>query len=110
MRVGLAQTGTGDADELCSFHIVDRRRAAVAHRLAEAADELMEDRGEGPLVGHAALDPLGDEFLDILDVALEIAILREAAPFIFTAIVLLAFITVVPESILWLPRLMGYKG
>src|SRR6266702_2276941 len=38
------------------------------------------------------------------------AIVREAAPFIFTAIVLLAFITVVPESILWLPRLMGYKG
>ena len=38
------------------------------------------------------------------------AIVREAAPFIFTAIVLLAFITVVPQSILWLPRLMGYKG
>ena len=38
------------------------------------------------------------------------AIVREAAPFIFTAIVLLAFITAVPESILWLPRLMGYKG
>jgi tripartite ATP-independent transporter DctM subunit len=38
------------------------------------------------------------------------AIVREAAPFIFAAILVLAVITWVPESILWLPRLMGYKG
>jgi TRAP-type C4-dicarboxylate transport system permease large subunit len=38
------------------------------------------------------------------------AIVREAVPFIFAAILVLAFITVVPDSILWLPRLMGYKG
>ena len=38
------------------------------------------------------------------------AIVREAVPFIFAAIVVLIFITVVPGSILWLPRLMGYKG
>src|SRR4051812_23337399 len=38
------------------------------------------------------------------------AIVREAAPFIFMAIAVLAIITVVPGSILWLPRLMGYKG
>ena len=38
------------------------------------------------------------------------AIVREATPFILVAIGLLAFITVVPDSILWLPRLMGYKG
>jgi tripartite ATP-independent transporter DctM subunit len=38
------------------------------------------------------------------------AIVREAVPFIFAAIVVLAFITFVPESVLWLPRTMGYKG
>jgi len=38
------------------------------------------------------------------------AIVREAAPFIVMAIVVLAVITFVPDSILWLPRLMGYKG
>jgi C4-dicarboxylate transporter DctM subunit len=38
------------------------------------------------------------------------AIVREAAPFIFAAIVVLAFITFVPEIVLWLPRVMGYKA
>ena len=38
------------------------------------------------------------------------AIVREAIPFIFAAIVVLALITIVPEAVLWLPRLMGYKG
>jgi C4-dicarboxylate transporter DctM subunit len=38
------------------------------------------------------------------------AIVREAAPFIMAAIVVLAIITFVPETVLWLPRVMGYKG
>jgi C4-dicarboxylate transporter, DctM subunit len=38
------------------------------------------------------------------------AIVREAAPFIVAAILVLVFITMVPDSVLWLPRLMGYKG
>jgi C4-dicarboxylate transporter, DctM subunit len=38
------------------------------------------------------------------------AIVREAAPFIVAALVVLAIITAVPDSILWLPRLIGYKG
>ena len=38
------------------------------------------------------------------------AIVREALPFIAMAILVLAIIVVVPDSILWLPRLMGYKG
>jgi len=38
------------------------------------------------------------------------AIVREAAPFIGIAIAVLALITFVPETILWLPRFMGYKG
>src|SRR6266571_9104634 len=36
------------------------------------------------------------------------AIVREAAPFIVMALVVLAIITAVPESVLWLPKLMGY--
>ena len=38
------------------------------------------------------------------------AIVREAAPFILAAIAVLAFITIVPDAVLWLPRLIGYKG
>jgi len=37
-------------------------------------------------------------------------IVRECVPFIFAAIVVLAVITFVPETILWLPRMLGYKG
>jgi len=38
------------------------------------------------------------------------AIVKEALPFILMAIAVLAVITLVPETILWLPRLLGYKG
>jgi tripartite ATP-independent transporter DctM subunit len=38
------------------------------------------------------------------------AIIREAAPFILAAVIVLVIITAVPDSILWLPRLWGYKG
>jgi tripartite ATP-independent transporter DctM subunit len=38
------------------------------------------------------------------------AIVRDAAPFILMAVVVLAIITFVPESVLWLPRTLGYKG
>src|SRR5436305_8069663 len=38
------------------------------------------------------------------------AIVREAVPFILMSILVLVLITVFPETILWLPRLMGYKG
>ena len=38
-----------------------------------------------------------------------LAIVREALPFILMAIVVLAIITLVPETVLWLPRVMGYK-
>jgi C4-dicarboxylate transporter, DctM subunit len=37
------------------------------------------------------------------------ALVREAAPFIAMAIVVLALITLVPETVLWLPRVLGYK-
>ena len=38
------------------------------------------------------------------------AIVREATPFILAAIVVLAIISFVPETVLWLPRAVGYKG
>src|SRR5207248_5146769 len=38
------------------------------------------------------------------------AIVREAAPFIVVALVVLLAIGVFPDTILWLPRLMGYRG
>jgi TRAP-type C4-dicarboxylate transport system permease large subunit len=37
-------------------------------------------------------------------------IVREALPFILMSVLVLAIITVVPDSILWLPRVWGYKG
>jgi tripartite ATP-independent transporter DctM subunit len=38
------------------------------------------------------------------------AIVREAIPFILAALAVLALITFVPETVLWLPRQLGYKG
>jgi C4-dicarboxylate transporter DctM subunit len=38
------------------------------------------------------------------------AIVREAAPFIAAALLVLVAISLFPDTILWLPRLMGYKG
>ncbi|HTS21721.1 MAG TPA: TRAP transporter large permease [Casimicrobiaceae bacterium] len=37
-------------------------------------------------------------------------IVREALPFIVMAIVVLVMITLMPEAVLWLPHVMGYKG
>jgi len=38
------------------------------------------------------------------------AIVREAMPFIAAALLVLLIITLFPDTILWLPRLIGYKG
>lgn len=38
------------------------------------------------------------------------AIVRDSIPFIFAMIVALAIVTFVPETVLWIPRLAGYKG
>jgi C4-dicarboxylate transporter, DctM subunit len=37
-------------------------------------------------------------------------IVREAAPFVIISIAVLAIITAIPDTVLWLPRLFGYKG
>src|SRR4051794_16232305 len=78
VRVALADPGSGDADEpALRLERLDGRGAAVPHRLPEPADELVDDRGDRPLVRDAPLDPLGHELVDVLDVTLEVAILRE---------------------------------
>jgi C4-dicarboxylate transporter DctM subunit len=38
------------------------------------------------------------------------SIVREALPFILVALAVLLGITLLPETVLWLPRLMGYKA
>jgi tripartite ATP-independent transporter DctM subunit len=37
-------------------------------------------------------------------------IVRDVLPFLFAMVAALAFITFVPEIVLWLPRLLGYQG
>jgi TRAP-type C4-dicarboxylate transport system permease large subunit len=37
-------------------------------------------------------------------------IVRESMPFLFAMIGALALITLMPDLVLWLPRLMGYQG
>ena len=37
-------------------------------------------------------------------------IIRDTMPFVFAMIVALFIITYVPDTVLWLPRMMGYKG
>ena len=37
-------------------------------------------------------------------------IIRDTMPFVWAMIVALAIITIFPETVLWLPRTMGYKG
>jgi C4-dicarboxylate transporter DctM subunit len=38
------------------------------------------------------------------------AIVRDTIPFVIAMLIALAIITFVPETVLWLPRMMGYKG
>jgi tripartite ATP-independent transporter DctM subunit len=38
------------------------------------------------------------------------AIVRDTMPFVWAMLVALAIITFVPDTVLWLPRLLGYKG
>jgi len=37
-------------------------------------------------------------------------LVREVIPFLWAMLAALALITFVPEIVLWLPRLLGYKG
>ena len=54
----------------------DRRRADIAHRGAQAAGELVQDRADRAAIGHLALDALGHQLHLVLDVLLEVAVGR----------------------------------
>src|SRR4051812_15623656 len=76
VRMAFAQPRRRDAHEARGLQILNLRRAAITHRLAKPADELVQDARDRPLVGNAALDPFRHELLDVLDVALEVAVAR----------------------------------
>ena len=72
----LAQARAGDAHEATvGLDLGDRGGTQVEHGLVQAADELIDHRGEGAGVGHLALDALGDDLVVGGDVGLEIAVL-----------------------------------
>src|SRR5262249_40764744 len=79
VRVALPHAGAGDAHEPGALQLLDRRRAAVPHRLPQATDELVEHGLYRALVRDAPFDPLRHELVDVLHVALEVAILGEPA-------------------------------
>ena len=54
------------------------------------------------------LDP-GDVMAKIADVPFK-DIVKEVIPFLGVMIAALATITLIPETVLWLPRVFGYKG
>src|SRR5205807_1434587 len=66
VRMALAQPRGCDADEPRVLQLLDRRGAAVAHRLPQAADELVQDPAQRPLVGHAPLDSFRHELVHVL--------------------------------------------
>src|SRR5438105_1606020 len=79
VRVRLAQPRDRDPHERRTLHLLDRRRAAVAHRLPQAAYELLDDALQRALVRNPPLDTLGNELVDVLDVPLEVPVLGEPA-------------------------------
>src|SRR3954453_9549433 len=79
VRVRLAQPRRRDPDEAGALHLVDRRRAAIAHRLAQAADQLADARAQQTLVAAPPLDSLRDQLLRLFDVPLEVPVLRRTA-------------------------------
>src|SRR5690625_4774486 len=55
-------------------HQVDAVAAGVAHGRAQAAHHLVDDDGYRALVGHAALDALGNQFFRALGGVLEVTV------------------------------------
>ena len=82
MRVALAQARAGDPHEAGSRLQCRSSRRRSSPSPAQAADELVDDRRQRPLVRHAAFDALGHELLDVLDVALAVAVLENERAFI----------------------------
>src|SRR5262245_43526598 len=80
VHVALAHAGPCDANELrARAHLLDRAAPGVAHRRTQPACELVDDGTDRALVGHASLDALRDELLDLVGGVLEIAVARTVA-------------------------------
>src|SRR6266699_122487 len=80
VRVALAQAGAGDANEARLFlHLLDGGAAGIAHRLAQATDQLVHQRPQHAFIGYTRLDALGDEAALVDHVTLEVAVLAVAA-------------------------------
>ena len=78
MGMALLHAGVGDADELGVVQVLDGCGSAVAHAASESADELIDDFLDGALVGDSPGNAFGHELLGVLDVSLEVAVLRAA--------------------------------
>src|SRR3984957_14648498 len=77
MHVTFAYTGGGDAYERGpGAHLLDVVAAGVAHRGAQTAGQLIQDRDQAALVEHAALDAFRHQFLQLGGCVLEIAVGR----------------------------------
>src|SRR5690606_923936 len=78
VRVALLEARGGEPDEAAVVLQLRHGAAAdVEHRLAQTADQLVDDGGERAPVGDLALDALGDELLVGGDALLEVAVLGE---------------------------------
>src|SRR4051794_34717944 len=75
VHVALAHSGARDAHELGTrAHLGDALAARVAHRGAQAAGELVQDRDQAALVRHPAFDAFGHEFLELRRGVLKISV------------------------------------
>src|SRR5699024_328666 len=75
MHVGFLHAGSGNLHESRPrAHLLDVVAASVAQGGAQAADQLMHDGAQRPLVRHAPFHALGHQFLDLLVRVLEVAI------------------------------------
>src|SRR6266853_4839417 len=64
VHVALAEPGGGDANHLrVALQVRDVLAAAVAHPGTQAADQLVNHRGDAAFVRDAALDAFGDQLL-----------------------------------------------
>src|SRR5215469_14841322 len=80
VHVALAHPGARDAHEhRASAQVRNVATAGVAHGCPQAAGELMQDGHDASLVGHAALDAFGHEFLELSRGVLEVPV-RRAVP------------------------------
>src|SRR5438128_12419575 len=71
VRVRLAQPRDRDPHERRTLHLLDRRRAALAHRLPPAAYQLLDDALQWALVRHPPLQPPGNAPVDLRDLPLQ---------------------------------------